>query len=490
MRKWKQALCVLLSAALIGTMAGCGSSTSYAMTIDGVEIRAGMYIYYLYVAYSEAISTLSEEDSELDTSDDDAIRDLTLEDETVEEWIQDEALIYCQEYAAVQNQCEELGLELSEDEIEEIEDSIESVWDSYGETYEDNGISQGSIELILENTYLEEDLFFYYYEVDGAEGVTEDDLQEYYIENNARVRYIAFELTDGNGDELDDDGKEEMLEMIGEYLEDLEDCDGDADELNEEMDEIEEEYDEYVTSISEEAAEETATTETDEDGNVVTTTTTTTTEETTEETTTTEEEDEDETETTSTVDDEDEEEETTADEDEDDEDEDETTTTTTDEEESDEEDEDSEDEDSEDEDEDDEDEDEDETTTTTTEEPYPNESIIERVTTDEDTDEDDLTYSPSETVYDYIFGDEIEIGVPAIVEDEDNNMVYLLVRLDIEDRMNEDDLWTDDTIESVIWDMFWDEFSDTLDTWCDEQDVALNDDAIKRYDAFDIDMSY
>ncbi|MCD7959950.1 MAG: hypothetical protein LUF89_10915 [Ruminococcus sp.] len=471
MFKWKKAAALLLAGAVAGLLAGCGSSTAYAMTIDGVQIRAGMYIYYSYAAYSELTFTLSSENSELDVTDDDVVKAQTMDDVSAEDWIENKTLEYCQQYAAIQNKCDELSITLDDDDLTEISDTIDSFWETYGETYESNGISSESIELVLKNSYLTNELFYYYYDIDGAEGVTEEEIQEYYIENNARVRYIAFDLTDGNGEELDDDGKDDMMDMVTEYLERLEDCDGDADEINAEMDTIESEYDAYVTSISEEAAAETATSETDEDGNEIaamTTTTTTTTAEETTSTTTVEETEEDEAETTAVADDSsDTETTTTSDENDADTSVTTTTTTTT---------------------ESEEDESEDETTTET-ETPYENESIIAKVTTDEDTEEEDITYTPSEAAYNYIFSDDIEFGVPGIVEDEDNNCIYLIVRLDIEDRMTEDDLWTEDNIDTVISNKYADTFDDLLDEWVAAQVVELNEKAIKRYDVFDIDMS-
>ena len=49
-------------------------------------------------------------------------------------------------------------------------------------------------------------------------GTTEDDLKQYYEENNARVRYIKFNLTDGNGEALDDAGKKDMKAKVEDYL--------------------------------------------------------------------------------------------------------------------------------------------------------------------------------------------------------------------------------------------------------------------------------
>ncbi len=460
MFKWKKAAGILLAAVMAGSLAGCGESTAYAMTIDGEQINAGVYIYYSYASYVELTQTLSSEDSDLDISDDDAVKAVTMDNVSGEQWVKDRALRYCQEHVAVEQKCEELGLTLAEDEMTEIRDTVDTFWASYGETYEDNGMSSDSVQKVLENTYLQEKLFLYYYGVDGEEGVTDEEMRDYYVENNARVRFLRFNLTDGNGDALDDAGKADMMEMVEGYLEDLGQAQGSAEEMNAAMDAVQSDYNAYVTSISEEAAAATATSETDAEGNEIaaTTTTVTTTETTTTTKTTTaaEETQEDGTSTVVAGDDAEVEETTTAA----DADTEETTSAATDEN--------------------------GETVTTTTTDPYANETVIARVTTDEDTNEEDLTYSPNEAVYQYIFGDEIEIGVPGIVEDED--AYYIVVRYDITDRMTDDDLWTEDTIENTVADKYWDSFEDMMEGWCDEQNVELNDRAIKRYDAFDIEL--
>jgi hypothetical protein len=467
MLQWKKIAASVAAAALAVTSTACttfGSSTAYAMTIDGTQVKAGVYIYYSYAAYMEFVDELEEQDSDLDTSDNKVVKKQSIDGEDAETWIKNKALEYCQRFVAVQQKFEEAGLSLDEDEETEIDDTMESFWESNGDTYEKNGISKSSVTQVLENTYMTNDLFLYYYDVDGEEGTTEDELKEYYEENNARVRYIKFDLTDGNGDALDDDGKADMKAMVEDYLGQLEALSGDDDAMDDEMDAIESDYDAYVTSISEEAAA--ATSATDEDGNEIATTTT---EETTTTTTTTTEavaETEDTAETTVTASDA--EETTTAAEDAESDSEteteaasDEETTTAAEDEET-----------------------EEETTTTTA--AYASESIIAKVTTDEDTDEEDLTYTPCEAVYNYVF-DEAELGVAAMVEDED--AYYIVVRRDITERMTEDDLWTESQVTTVVSQKYADTFEDMLLGWCDEQNVEKNDRAIKRYDPFKIDMS-
>ena len=125
--------------------------------------------------------------------------------------------------------------------------------------------------------------------------------------------------------------------------------------------------------------------------------------------------------------------------------------------------------------------------TTTTTAPYANEQIIAKVTTKEDTKEEDITYTPCKNVYDYAFGDgQKNYGDATIIEDDD--AYYIVMSRDIKDRMTEDDLWTESQQNTVISQEYSDAFEDMLDGWTADQKVEKNDSAIKRYDAFKIDM--
>ncbi len=408
MANFKKISAAAAALAMMGSLAACGSNSAYALTIDGEQVNAGIYIYYSYVAYNDAITTLTEQNSELDTTDDELVKEQIIDGKDVLTWIQDEAVNYCQEHVAINKKFEEEGLELSAEAEASVDEYVEYVWSSQSEAYEKNGISESSVNAIMEYTYKASELFLHFYEIDGVEGVTEEEVHDYYVENNARVQYVKFDLVDGAGEELEGDGLKDMEEMTEKYLAAVEKLDKEED-IREEMDSVKEEYSAYVTSVSNEALA----TATDAEGNTVTTTTTTTTEATTVEG---------------------------------------------------------------------------ETTTTTTTVPYANESLIARITTDEETKEEDVTYTPSKVVHDFIF-DEAELNVPAIVEDEEANAKYLIVRYDIEERMTEDDLWTEEVQNNVVSAMFSDAFQEKLDAWCEEQKVDVNDAAVKRYDPFAIDFS-
>lgn len=405
MSNFKRIAAFAAAAAMAGSLAACGSNTAYAYTINGERIDAGIYIYYSYVAYSDAINTLSEQDPELDVTDDAVVKEQQIDGKDTVTWIQEKTAKYCKEHAAVNNEFDAAGLTLSDETMDEMEETMDYMWGQNAEKFERNGISEGSVREILAYTYKASDLFYYYYKIDGKEGVKEDEVYDYYVDNTARVQYIRFDAVDGAGEKLEGSEEIKFKKMVDDYLATVEKM-NDEKKIGKEMDSIKEDYNAYVTSVSEKAAEEAAKTATDENGELVTTTATTTTTES-------------------------------------------------------------------------------ETTTTTTTVPYANESIIAKVTTKEDTKEEDITYTPNKTVYDFIF-EKAKTNKPEVIYDEDSNSYYLVVRYDIEERMSEDDLWTDELKDGVVSAMYSDSFQDMLDEWVANLDVKTNEAAIKRYDPFKI----
>lgn len=459
MKKLSRLAALAAAAATTCLFGACGSSTANALTINGMQVKAGIYIYYSYTAYNEAIDTISTQNSELDTSDDKLVKKQTINGKSTLNWIQDRAQKYCQEYVSVLQKCEELGVTLTDDQVTTVDTQLAQVWEQRGETFRDNGISEDSIRCILEYTYYATDLFLYYYDVDAAEGVKDSEVQDFYAENNARVRYITFNLKDGNGEALTDSKDiQNMKDMVNGYCDDVKKCTSEEDKLAK-FNDIQSEYNAYVTSLSEEAAG--ATTSSDAASGTTTTTTAGETDaaeetEAAAQTTVAAEnapasEDAAVTTTAAAA-------------------EGETTTTTA-------------------------AESTDTTETTTTTNIHANEQIIAKVTTAPAKDDDGIvttttepTYQPSKAAYDAIFAEDVTYDAPFVVEDD--TAYYLIMRMDIRDRMTADDLWTEDRVQSVISQMYSDAYMDKMDEWTAAQTVEVNKRAVKRYDPFDIELSF
>jgi len=542
MSRLKRITAGLTALALSLSLTACGTNTRTALTVDGYEVPAGVYIYYLNTAYSNAVSQLSEENSELDTTDKEAIKNLTLEGKDVTTWIQDKATEMVTDFVATEKKFDELGLSLDADTKSNISSMKEYYWASNQETFENNGISEDSFTKILTSSYKSDEVFKYYYGIDGQEGVTEDDLKQYYIDNNIRCQFINMSLKDSEGNLMKSEEKAEMMEMLEGYRDRVQKAydKGGEESAREEMDAVTDEYNAYVASLSEEAeADSNSDVETDSDVEADTSAEDENAENENSDETTTEVEENEKGETTEVQDEalsapivqqiltaennveaddssaeetvaEEEtspEEETTEEEQEENPD---NAETPTDEEPEFVPDYDVESEDSlpeEEEEEISEESAEDGEIAVTSNEDgaegaeddtldiggeadapaFPNETIVRVVNPDDYDDPADIYYNPSEKVYNQLVDiKEADYGKPYIVEEDEN--YYLVVRYDITERMTDTDLWTDTAIDNADYQAHSKDFEDLMDSWTNTSSIAKNEAAYHRYDPFKLDF--
>lgn len=447
----KRIAAAVVSSAVIITSAGCtlGKNTAYALTVDGYKVKAGVYIYYTASALSEATNLASQQNENLDTQDNDALKKVKIEGKDFIDFVKDKATENCVSHVATIKHFDELQLSLTETQENEISQYVDMNWEANEEMFTKNGISKESLKEIMTSSYKSEEVFKAYYGDGGSENIEESQLKEYYTENNARVRYIDMDLHDAEGNDLDEAGEKEIEDMANDFLKRAKAA-KDEEAMLKEFDAFQEEYDEYVADQAAEAAGEEAATEAATEAP--------TEEETEAETTDAETSEAEDTDTESDIDDEIAQAATENNSDN----EDDNAVTTAPESES------------------------EEAETTTTVDPYANETIIHVVTTSEGQNEEDITYNPSKECYDWIFND-AKTGVPEIIKDE--HTMYVIVRLDINERMTDEDLWDETGVEDVRYEMFSDEFQDMLDSWGDEYEVVKNKKAYKKYDPFKIETN-
>ena len=396
-------------------------------------------------------------------------------------------------------------------------------WDSSKDRMEKNGISEASFDKVLTSSYKSDEIYKYYYAVGGQEGVTDDDVYNYYKDNNMRVEFLTVSLKDGEGNLLKSDGKKEMMTMLEGYRDRIEEAleNGGVKAAQEEMAEVRKEYQAYQDSLTADKSDAEGTTEaTTEDETIEETAAETeTTEKKSDEETTEKKSDEKTTEAATEKVDETKkdnlkapksDEETTAaatasEEDTTEQKSDEKTTEKKSDEETTEKKSDEE---------TTEKKSDEETTEAATEEetdgdevtaaedvdsddlaetveesnPYANETIISIVHEEDYDNKDDIYYNPTEQVYKKLLGIEAkDYGKPYIVEEDEN--YYLVMRYDIEDRMVANDLWTDSTKENTVYSMHSKDFQNMVDGWVATAMVIRNDAAYTRFNPFKFDFN-
>ena len=249
MNKIKKAFAAISAAAMMFTMSGC-SDTRYVMTYKGGEkVNAGVYIYNLYseMSYELTMSYYTTGQAIIDLDSD-------KDGQKLRDYLVEQARKNTKECIAITYKFDELGLELTDEELKSINDNIKSIWDASGDLMEEEGISKESIRTVLKAQTMRTRLFDYYYAADGVEAVTDADMKKY-VEDNY-VRYKAIRIQKSNAEDSAEAEKEnkENEAIRDEYL-------AKAEGLSyEEFDDLIKEYNEYAAAKLEEA------TSSDEDG--------------------------------------------------------------------------------------------------------------------------------------------------------------------------------------------------------------------------------
>ena len=249
------------AAAMLGSLTACGEKTTWGAVIDGVQIPAGVFIYYLDTANYEAQQKLGEQtDTSADLSPEGAAAQSS---ETVtlplyssqidgvdsKQWIYDRATELMQDYAAVEAKFDEYGLTLSDDDKQSAQVYLDQIWDYAGDYYTSMGVSENSYKSIFLNSSKKQKLFETIYSEGGERAVSDDEIKTYLDENYALINYIDVELKDGEGNLLKSDGKAERMEMLNSYIERYNN--------GEDFDELNAEYVTYYENLKK-AAEEAA----------------------------------------------------------------------------------------------------------------------------------------------------------------------------------------------------------------------------------------
>ena len=215
-----------LTTALVCTMslAGCADS-GYMGTIDGMEIRNGIYLSNMITAYNKGYSSVIEAKEELgETSEITDFFAESIEGENAEEWIKNEAIELTKRFVAVEKLFEAKGLELPAEDINSVSDGVNENWETdtlyyyynsprfldsmldystIGEYYEAIGIGKETLKEIYLNQLKEDQIFLEIYTNEEETKISEEEINTYLKDNYANVKFIEVPYEDMAGINLD-----------------------------------------------------------------------------------------------------------------------------------------------------------------------------------------------------------------------------------------------------------------------------------------------
>ena len=256
MKTVKKLVSLIVIACLLGGIAvsfsGCGLATRTAGTVDGEDIPAGMYIYFLHSAIfsleqqyqygqlsseysessdgsseeaslpessepessepasSEGASTESSTESSSESSEDKnpaTLWDAIVENKTAKDYVIDKAYENCAWVIIMEKKAAEYKIEFTDED----KTSLESTYAQNGGKAEletnlnEMGVSIETYERIVKAGIIQEHLKELLYGKDSGNGVSEEDQKKEYDENYRRVKHILFK-TQGLTEDKDEEG--------------------------------------------------------------------------------------------------------------------------------------------------------------------------------------------------------------------------------------------------------------------------------------------
>ena len=212
----KKMTAVLSAAMISATLFGC-ADTSYVLKADDKEVKAGVYISYLSSELQNHIASLQ---SSGVTSD---FLNQKVENKSLKDLVQEEAMVSIKEYAAINSQFDELGLKLDEDTVKDINSGLADTWTEYQKNYESQGISKESLKNISRTSAKRNAIFDYFYNKEnGKEAVSDEDMTKYVNDNYIRYKVLSIQKQAATADSssADESSKSEdnSKELFEKYL--------------------------------------------------------------------------------------------------------------------------------------------------------------------------------------------------------------------------------------------------------------------------------
>lgn len=233
---FKKISAAVLAAAAAVTLSGC-TENGYIMTVDGMEIRTGVYLSLQKTSINLANQKVEEQKSGDETSSDAALSDdeadvfeYTIDGKSYSDWILDDTRTGVLRFVGIQRECERLGITLTEEEKNEIYNTVNEQWEdttiayygldyaNWGEYYESMGMGIESMKELSIVDSLNEKLFLSYYGEGGQWAVTDEEFSTKANELYAAYNLIALQYTDYNGNPLVNDAeKQEINDTVNNY---------------------------------------------------------------------------------------------------------------------------------------------------------------------------------------------------------------------------------------------------------------------------------
>lgn len=193
------------------------SSEKVAVEYGDVTVSEGVYSYYQSAAYNYAIL-------EVESGED--VLTATIDGMTGEEYIDEQTLIYCLEYIWTKQYFEDNDMEFDDEDQETIDSLTEVQWYYFEDTFASAGVSfEDFDDAYSQQNMRMANIFENIFTGDGEQAVDSDEVYNYVVENKYAYEFIYVPTyyldaeADNYGETLSDEDSQALFEKFEAYEE-------------------------------------------------------------------------------------------------------------------------------------------------------------------------------------------------------------------------------------------------------------------------------
>lgn len=197
LKRWTAA--VLCAALGLGLSACTLKTPANVMTVDGVQVPAGVYLMYQLNAYTEAESLVE---------DGAAVQDGQIEGQDAVDWVHEKTVEDLRRWVWIDREFEAQGLKLEGDGLTQAQSQAASNYEATADWYADNGIGAASYETF----YLTETKYQMLYEAwaETAHKISLEDAEAYMDEHYVNISSLVLPVSDDEGNQATDEARNQI----------------------------------------------------------------------------------------------------------------------------------------------------------------------------------------------------------------------------------------------------------------------------------------
>ena len=203
MKLLKKSICIVLALMMVLTLGACHSKDEVALTIEGIDIKTGLYLNALVDCDSDARAKVDEQlankESDSSSTEETDYYAQQIDGLDYKEYVEMKTLERCKEFALYQKLANDGVIKLTDEELANAADYATNYWNSYGYgyLYGENGISVDTFKQVMIYSAYSNAYFMHIYGKGGEKEVAAETIKKNMLDNYALAYVLPASYPEG-----------------------------------------------------------------------------------------------------------------------------------------------------------------------------------------------------------------------------------------------------------------------------------------------------